>query len=221
MKIRAIKRINISTEIANQIQIMIQNSELKIGEKLPSERVLCEKFDVSRTSIREAVSGLISKGILERRNGGTYVCELNRDIVKDSVNLLISSKQLNINYVSEARIILEIENAGLAALRATGEDIQKMEQCIIDMKNLNQSKKDFLKKATEFHVLVARATHNPILKDFFMVMNDILIKDPRSINKLTMSTKDHMNIFECIRAKDENGARKAMRKHLMAVDSTY
>lgn len=221
MKVKTIKRVNISSEIANQIQYKIQNGELKIGEKLPPERVLCEKFDVSRTSIREAVSGLIAKSFLERRKSGTYVCELNRDTVKDSMNLLISSKQISIGYVIEARFILEVENAGLAALRATEEDIQNMEQCIVNSENLSSHENDLLHKSADFHVFVAHATHNPVLKDFFMVLNDILIEDQRSIKKVSTSSKGHIDILERIRAKDVAGAKMAMCNHLQTVDDTY
>lgn len=67
MKVETIKRFNISHEVSRQIQNLILDGTIKPGEKLPSERELCNSFNISRTSIREALSGLISTGFLEKK----------------------------------------------------------------------------------------------------------------------------------------------------------
>lgn len=221
MQIKPIKKVNISGAVAQQIQELIQEGVFQAGEKIPSERELCEKFVVSRTSVREALSGLISRGILERKSDGTYVREFCSDIILEPMHLLITSKKLSIADIYEARSILEIENAGLAASRATKEELQKLEQCILRMEDPKLSKEMILQISVEFHERIARATHNPILIDLFTVMFGIFAKDPRSIKNIRKSTVSHRDVFDQISSRNPEGAREAMRKHLQVILTSF
>jgi GntR family transcriptional repressor for pyruvate dehydrogenase complex len=212
---------NLSDEVAQQIQELVQEGVFKLGEKLPPERELCEKFQVSRTSVREALKGLISKGLLEKRSDGTYVREKFDNIFVEPLTLLITSKKLNIADIFEARSVLEIQNAGLAAKKATEEDIRRMEECIIKMENPKNTREAVLNYATEFHQMIAKATHNPILEDIFKVMFHIFVQDPRSIKNIKKSTAFHRDIYEKIKNRDAAGAEEAMRKHLIGIVESY
>lgn len=216
-----VKRVAMPTLIAQQIQEMVQNGELKPREKLPSERELCEQFDASRTAVREGIAALISKGILERRNKGIFVCEINNRIVTESMELLISAKNISISDVLEARSILEIENAGLAALRASEQDIEFLQRCVQKIEDPSNSEAVIRDAAADFHRGVARATHNSLIEDFFMVLYDVFYNDPRSIATVSESANSHRDILVKIIQRDESGARKEMKKHLEIVRRSY
>lgn len=221
MQVKPVKKVVITTMIAQQIQDMVQSGKLQPGDKLPSEREMCESFDASRTAVREAISGLISKGILERRNKGIYVCKVGREVMMESIELLIATRGISIKDILEARAILEIENAGLAALRATEEDIKELEKCVIKIEDASNHPKEIRKSAAKFHELIAKSTHNPLLLDFFMVMFETFNNDPRSVNTIFKSASSHRHILEAIRSRDEDRARKEMRKHLDIVKESF
>jgi len=221
MQVTPVKKVVITTMIAQQIQDMVQSGKLQPGDKLPSEREMCNSFDASRTAVREAVSGLISKGILERRNKGIYVCRVGREIMMESMELLIATRGISIKDILEARAIIEIENAGLAAIRATEEDINELEKCVIEIEDISNHPKEIRKSAAKFHELIAKSTHNPLLLDFFMVMFETFNNDPRSVNTIFKSASSHRHILEAIRERDEDMARKEMRKHLEIVKESF
>lgn len=221
MQVTPVKRIAIPAQIVQQIQSMVQSGELEPQDKLPSERELCEQFSASRSAVREAISALIFKGVLERRNKGIYVCEFDSEIMAESVELLIITKKIPIKDVLEARTVIEIESAGLAAQRATEEDLAFLLQCINTIEEPTNSEAAVRAAATDFHRGLAKATHNPLIEDFFMVLSDSFVNDPRSIDILHESANSHRDIFQMLERRDADGARKAMRKHLEIVKKTY
>lgn len=221
MNIVQVKKIAISDQIAQQIQEMVSIGEVQPGDKLPSERELCEKFGASRTAVREAISGLIAKEILERRNKGIFVRPFSNGLLVESMEILIATKKIPIRYILEARFIVEVENARLAALRATEEDIRVLEACTKKITDKSSSEPIIRKSATEFHKLVAKATHNPFLEDFFNAMIEVFLNDPRSVSTLSESASSHQCVLDKIREHDADGAAEEMRRHLNIVAESF
>lgn len=221
MKIIQVKKIAISDQIAQQIQGMVSSGEVQPGDKLPSEREMCEEFGASRTAVREAVSGLMAKGIVERRNKGIYVSTFSNGLLVESMEMLIATKKIPISYIFEARLVVEVENARLAAMRATNEDIEGLEQCVMKIEDKGSPESVIRKNATDFHKLIAKATHNPFLEDFFDAMIEVFLNDPRSVSTLSRSASSHRYILDKIRSHDAIGAGEEMRQHLKIVAESF
>lgn len=221
MNVTQVSRQAIPMLIAEQIQKLVVSGELGTGDKLPSERELCENFGASRTAVREAVSGLISKGILERRNNGIFVKEVDRQTIVEPMTILIARKNISINDILEVRGILDIESARLAAQRATEEDVEDLRRCVEEAEKPSSSEKSRRYHVADFHRLIAKATHNPLLDNLYAIIFEILKNDSRSIEELSESSKMHKDVFEKIRSRDAAGAEREMRDHISYVKDTY
>jgi len=114
----------LSDKVADMMLETILAGRFKVGDRLPSERALGEQFGVSRTVVREAVRALVAKGVIEVRSGsGLRVVAVNADAVHESMNLYLRGGRLEFEKVHEVRALLEVHLAGLAAERASDDDI--------------------------------------------------------------------------------------------------
>src|SRR3989441_7289244 len=133
MGIEPIKSTRIYEAIVRQVKAMISEGRLKSGDQLPPERDLAEKFLVSRTSVREALRALESLGLIEIRPGeGTFVREISIESHIQPLALVMASHREAIGELFEARRLLEPLIAGLAAARATRDDVSEMERILDD-----------------------------------------------------------------------------------------
>src|SRR5438477_1312115 len=131
MDLAPIKSTRIYEEIVRQIKAMIAEGRLKSGDQLPPERDLAEKFLVSRTSVREALRALESVGLIEIRPGeGTFVKEVSVEALVEPLALVLLSQREMIGDLFEARRMLEPVIAGLAARRASREEVTEMERIL-------------------------------------------------------------------------------------------
>src|SRR5437867_12969358 len=106
---------------------MIASSRLKPGDTLPPERELGKQFGVSRTVIREAVRALKGKGMLEVRSGsGVRIVAVDESTVRESMRHFVHGSMVDYSKVDEVRRVLEVAAAGLAAERATAEDVEQI-----------------------------------------------------------------------------------------------
>lgn len=220
MDIQPVNKAALPQMVTEQLKDQIIRGVTKPGDKLPSESSLCDSFQVSRPVLREAIAALISKGVLERRNNGIYVKKLDAGNLFDSVNLMVSTNNIPTEHILEARLALEVENAGLAALRATDADLRQMKECIDLMTAPDTTEAGIRFHATEFHDLIAKATHNILLESFYKIILEVLRQDPRAIYVLRESASQHAEIYECIRCRDVDGVRKKMCEHINSVCGT-
>ena len=208
-------------QVANQIQDSILSRRLKVGDRLPSERELCEEFGVSRTVIREAIRALDAKGLLASQSGsGTYVERLRTKDVAGVIGMYITTRDEIISHAKlmEVRRVLEVEIAALAAERATEESFEQFDEVMANMENARDDPSAFAKYDLEFHVALARATGNElfvILLDPFMAA----LYEGRRLASMAPGVPDeaiqlHRKILEKVRACDAEGAAQAMRQHL-------
>src|SRR5947208_12339953 len=124
-----IKSTRIYEEIVRQVKQMITEGRLKSGDQLPPERDLAEKFVVSRTSVREALRALESLGLIEIRPGeGTFVREVSIESLIEPLALVMASQREAIGELFEARRMIEPIIAGMAAPRATRDEVQERER---------------------------------------------------------------------------------------------
>jgi GntR family transcriptional regulator, transcriptional repressor for pyruvate dehydrogenase complex len=211
----------LSDKVAEMMLATILSRKLQVGERLPSERELGEQFNVSRTVVREAVRALVAKGVIEVRSGsGLRVAAVDAAAVSESMSLYLRGATLDFEKVHEVRALLEVHIAGVAAERATEEDVAQLravhERMQREAGDVERAALDDL----EFHRVIARATQN----DLYLLLMDSIgsaLIDIRRENLGSGSTpttlSQHAAVLECIAAHDPDGARTAMAEHLEGV----
>lgn len=134
MDVKPIKTKKIYEEIVEQIKELFAQGDLKPGDKLLSEREFAERLQVSRASVREALSALEAMGLIEIKPGeGTFIRQMGVSSIIEPLALLLLMEKDQVFELFELRKILEVEAAGLAALRATSEDVERMFEVIKKM----------------------------------------------------------------------------------------
>jgi GntR family transcriptional repressor for pyruvate dehydrogenase complex len=215
----------LAQELVDGIGERIRKGKLKPGDKLPTESVLMEQYDVSRTVVREAISKLQAGGLVETRHGiGTFV--LDRPQQPDGFRIDPSEMETTVDVLAvlELRISLETEAAGLAAQRRTKEQLAEMRRALDEIEAGGEKMADTVGADFRFHHLIAMATGNRYFADIMAHLGATLIPRAR-INSSKLAQEDvpqynrrlgveHEAIFDAISRKDADSARAAMRLHL-------
>jgi GntR family transcriptional repressor for pyruvate dehydrogenase complex len=213
----------LSDKVADMMLKTILSERLNVGDRLPSERELGEQFGVSRTVVREAVRALAAKGVIEVRTGsGLRVAAVDAAAVRESMSLFLHGVGLDFEKVHEVRSLLEVHIAGLAAERATDEDIAQLrethERMVAEVADVEAASRVDL----EFHRVIARSTHN----DLFLLLMDSIGSSLIDIRRENLSSgtghpaatlTQHERVLKQIAKHDPEGARSAMAAHLEGV----
>lgn len=223
MNFQPIKPKKVSTQIAEQIRSSILSGEFAPGDKLPPERELAEMFGVSRPSVREALNVLASSGlVMSYQGGGTVVMSLVETSNTNSLSELIRIQQDRALDVIEVRKCMESWTAWYAAERALPEDIRRMEEIISGMARNLDGLLPSEDLDANFHIVIARATHNIVWLHLMQSLFDAMKEFQQSVWRAVYITREdhhqlyrhHHSIFEAIRLRDSEGAREAMMSHL-------
>jgi GntR family transcriptional regulator, transcriptional repressor for pyruvate dehydrogenase complex len=222
--VEPIKSTRIYEEIVRQIRTMIAEGRLKSGDRLPPERDLAEKFLVSRTSVREALRALESLGLVEIRPGeGTFVRQVSIESLIGPLALVVASHREAIGELFEARRLLEPLIAGLAAVRATPDEIQEMERILEEQAKEVAAGRTGLAQDAQFHAAIGAAAHNRAITRIAGALVDLLAQSrEESLNapgRPDRSHRDHHRILEAITRRDQTAAHAAMVDHLVAVEA--
>ncbi|HEY1669141.1 MAG TPA: FadR/GntR family transcriptional regulator, partial [Trebonia sp.] len=154
----------ISEVIVEQIRLLMRQGQLKPGDRLPPERDLCERFGVSRVTVREALRMLESSGLVEIRvgaRGGAFVTAPSSNRVGEGLSDLLSLSVISAPDVTEVRMILEVGIVPLVCERATEEDLADLEKICEQARQALRDGNYTMEMSLEFHTRVAAATHNP------------------------------------------------------------
>lgn len=213
----------LSQEIERHIEKAILDKQFPPGSKLPTEKILCEQFGVSRTALREALQMLSARGLIYIRKGsGTYVNEYESANVTKPMSLYLElnfDKDLMVHMV-EVRKMLEPGIAEMAAHDRSEDDLKKMEIALEKLDNCdtsNHEKHGELDR--DFHLIIAKSCENPIIP---ILMEPIFMFMPKVKNiiyeKITSAHEDamvyHEKIYRAIADKDADRAREMMERHL-------
>src|SRR2546430_10730710 len=122
-----VTRSTLTTDICHKLATHLIRGDWKEGDRIPAERELCQQLGVGRASLREALKALEIMGMIETRLGdGTYVCNKSEFFSRPLLWAITSSSATDVHELVEARKLIEVELAGLAAERATGEDLKQI-----------------------------------------------------------------------------------------------
>jgi GntR family transcriptional regulator, transcriptional repressor for pyruvate dehydrogenase complex len=218
-KIRPIRKVSIAEEIAKQIMDLISSGSLKPGQRLPSERELCEHFGASRASLREALRGLCIVGVLNARVGdGTSVAVNGGVFMRKVMELRMVTEKHDIDNLLEVRLALEVMSAARAAKNATEKDLSELRELVAKMKACGTNETQFARLDAEFHVVIAKVSGNTLTLDLVSMIRNQLIraltKALRSPNAIWHSNKEHATLLSAIESHDADAARAAMLAHL-------
>ncbi|MFA9216429.1 MAG: FadR/GntR family transcriptional regulator [Sphingomonadaceae bacterium] len=209
--------------VADRIQELIREEQIQPGERLPSERDLATKLEVSRASLREALIALELGGIIEVRGGsGVYVSE------QPEQDKAVPEAGPGPFEVLSARRLIESEIAAIAARVATDSAIDAILKAVQEMEKHHANYSSNEQADRNFHLAIARATGNSALVgslDYLWDQRGRLwhkLKEHFQTEELRQETlTDHRRILEAIAAHDPAAARKAMRAHLERVTRTF
>jgi GntR family transcriptional regulator, transcriptional repressor for pyruvate dehydrogenase complex len=216
--LQPVERQTLATVVLRRLMEFIEQGELKPGDALPPQHELARRLAVSRTVLREAMQGLASLGIVEIRPGsGCYVKEPEHRLDPDA--LLEAYTHETALEVIEARMVIEVELAGLAAQRATADDLERLEASLARIKRALARQRPTYALTAEFHRVLARAAHNGVLYRVSQLLRRPTLAEgvrvERELPDVAAHEYDsHRLLFDAIRARDETRARDLMRKHL-------
>jgi DNA-binding FadR family transcriptional regulator len=217
----------LADEVANQIKENILNGNLSLGDRLPPERELAKTFNTSSVVLREALHQLQASGLLNIKRGatgGAFISEPNYSLVSESLSTLLQFGHVSIDQLTEARIALEPEVAGLAALRRTDEDIEILQRNLDESRALGASSPERRILHLEFHRLLAAITANPF---FIAGVNSIIDNLKYNISKAKLgsdavseTTCHHTDLIQAIVDQDQDLARTVMLDHIRQIQTS-
>ncbi len=224
MEIEPVKSTRIYEEIVRQVKQLITEGKLRSGDQLPPERELAEKFMVSRTSVREALRALQSRGLIQIRAGeGTFVSDVSVDMLIEPLALVILPHREAVGELFEARRLLEPAIAALCARRATREDLGEMERILEEQAREVAQGRTGVAQDTALHAAIAHSAHNRAITRIVNALMDLLAQSREESlhmpGRPTRSHQDHRRILEAIKRRDEVAAHRAMLDHLIAVET--
>lgn len=212
----------VTATLIGAIKNMIAKGELVPGSRLPAERDLARQFGVNRATVRQVLKVLEMMGVLVQRVGdGTYLSNSAEAILNEPLDFLVLLDDLSHHELFETRLIVEPELAARAAERATAEDLLDMRSAVTAMQN-SSNIPDRLAADMAFHDVVFRASGNRICQLLFKRIHRTLLHSMAKLSDRVSIDKPlgyHKRIYAAIRAHDVQGAREAMREHILDASS--
>lgn len=220
-------------EVIEQIQKNIIDGDLKKGDRLPSERELSELMNISRTSIREALRVLESMGVVESIHGeGNFICSNTGNSLLQPLSMMFKLNNGKYKDIFELRKVLEVENARLAAIRATDMDCRELLSIVEEMEEESKGKNRneiLVELDKRFHNKVATMSKNCLIESLFntaSMLFERFIEDARweiiqrdTADKFLLN--QHYAICNEIIKKDEKEALKAMEAHMKYIEENF
>lgn len=212
-----------STEqVVSYVRNLIERGELRPGDRLPAERDLATHIGVSRPTVRAGLHALAAMGVVQSRHGsGTFIPSGPPSLGTEALSFLAALHGFTRDEMYEARRILEVGAAGLAAERATHEQIATLAEEVAGMFASMDDPRVFLVHDINFHRAVAAASGNPIVASIVEMVSALYYERRRdtAVRASERDLKDaadmHRRIYQAIRGRDADAARNAMHTHLV------
>ncbi|MFP4201740.1 MAG: FadR/GntR family transcriptional regulator [Candidatus Acetothermia bacterium] len=215
-----------SVKVAEQIIELIERGELSPGDKLPSEHELAGKMDVSRPSVREALSGLQALEIVDTKIGsGTYVSESILESTLVSADLSLMEKETSHLQIIEARKNLENAMLGIAINNLENEDLGRVEEVLARMKEHSTEKEyqQYMDADHDFHEALVKLTGNPLVLEaaqpLLATINDSLYRELThkyylvDDSRIRRCFNIHKDLYRSVKEKDLKKAKDSIARH--------
>lgn len=218
-------------QVADQLRTLIISGELASGDRLPPEGKLGASFGVSRSTVREALRALVSQGLMRTTRGttgGTFVIRIRPAAVSSyletSIGLMSGTDDLPLTDLLEARDLLEVPAAALAAGRHGQEHVDALREAIVREK-ASRGRSVKFSEHRQFHGLIIAATGNGLLRimadPIFRVLQTRFLQGVEGEDFWARVDNEHEQLVDRIAAGDAKGASAAMRKHLDSIRPAY
>ena len=208
--------------IIRQLKYLLSSGQLAPGDKLLSERKLAEKFNVSRTHVREAIKKLEFYGILKTLpQSGTFVAGLDISALEGLISDALKIETYDFYSLVETRLILETNAVKLCCQRRTDEDLKLIEDSLLICDKKIKEGNAAVEEDLNFHRQIAEASKNQVLKSMMLIITPDIMTNYRKYwvcdkNK-SIAGMEHQMIFEYIKRQDVSGAEMMMNQHLKGV----
>jgi GntR family transcriptional repressor for pyruvate dehydrogenase complex len=227
-RLKPVSRTTLSEQVAVQLASELRERRWKPGEKLPSEAELRKVFNVGRSTLREALKSLAFIGLIHMRaGGGSYVAEQPSKYMDGPLLAKgVLNTEKDVNDLCEARLILETELSGLCAQRATEQDLATLENLVLEMKGAKeQDGTKFRQLDLGFHLAIAAGSKNEVmgelLKHIREGLQELITKSLLLPAGMELAYQHHRLIWEAVKQRNPQRARRAMRNHLRAFQRGY
>ena len=214
----------LAEQVADGIMNLIQETPYKAGDKLPTEKELCERTGAGRNTVREALKILASRNVLEIRQGaGTFVSE-KQGIPDDPLGFSMVNDHVKLTKdLLQVRIMLEPQIAALAAQCAQEHEIRELEEILEEMEAAMKKREDYSELDTKFHTKIAQCTHNIVMENLLPVIGKGVAVFAREVAQTEYDRTwiSHRKIFCYIRDHKPFEAEMEMQYHLLYNTSRY
>jgi GntR family transcriptional regulator, transcriptional repressor for pyruvate dehydrogenase complex len=219
MNPRQAKKVTAAGLVVTRIRGLIESGEVRSGDRLPPERDLARQLGVSRPSVRSGLKSLAAMGVVQIRQGaGTFITGGPPVLDSEPLSFLAALHGFTRAQMFEARLVLEVAVAGLAAERARPEKVMAISDETTEMFASLDAPSAFLDHDIRFHQAVAAASDNPILGSLVEMVSKMFYELRREsigvAKDMKLAAEEHRLIYQAIRARDVERAREAMASHL-------
>jgi GntR family transcriptional repressor for pyruvate dehydrogenase complex len=205
--------------IISKIRDLINYKNLEPGDKLPSERSLSEKFEVSRSNVRDAIQKLEFYGLLKSiPQSGTFVANIGVIAMNGMIDDILRLEEPDFKSLVETRILLELKTARLAALRRTDEDLKQMREALEAYSDKVLNGKDAVQEDLLFHLAIAKASGNSSLNALMLMITPEIITNFEKHHvcdkgMARSGIKEHQDIYNAIKNRNPMEAKEKVKVH--------
>ena len=205
--------------IIGKIKELINYKNLEPGDKLPSERMLSEKFGVTRSNVRDAIQRLEFYGLLKSiPQSGTFVANIGVTAMNGMINDILKLETPDFKSLVETRILLELKTVQMAALRRTEADLSRIKDALDAYEKKALSGASAVQEDLLFHLAIATASHNSTMNTFMLTITPQIIMDFEKYhvcdkNQAVVGIKEHAEIYKAIKDQNPSMAKEQMKEH--------
>lgn len=209
---------------AEDILHYIKESNLKPGDKLPTEVELSKMLGVGRNTVREALRLLLSRNIVNIRQGaGSFVSDKN-GVMDDPLGFsMVEDRGKLLQELLQVRVMMEPQIAAMAAQNRTDEELQALERALKKVEETMKNRLDFAEEDSEFHACIARCAHNGVIAELVPVITRGVAAFSSGVKRqeYEQTLISHRNIYIAIRDQKSVEAEQAMNYHLLYNKNRY
>ena len=219
--IEPIERRKVYELVAERLVVEIETS-LDPGDSMPAERELAERYRVGRSSVREALRMLESRGLIESRGNGAFVAAPRRNPFEQPLSLVVAGEDVDRAQLFEVRRMIEAEAAALAAQRRSEDDVRELRRETDAMERALGDAEEYVAADIRFHVVIAEATRNRLMPHLMQAIRERLTEMFGTVYRFPggpeRSIAQHRLITDAIEAGDPLRARAEMTEHIERVE---